>query len=129
MSDPSTVNHAAETFDTIASGAVMKILVPVAEKAEEAAVPELNLPVVKQIFEFGVEEIAAALLNASVALGVKIIITIQTDIEKSTYGAAEGKLRAALLSKDPLAIAKAKAEFENAADSVIHYDGSFTPDH
>jgi hypothetical protein len=129
---PTTTNQAATTFEGIASEVALSLVLPTAEKALEAAaeleLPFLAAPVVKQLFEGMTNEamslMAHALLTALVDNGVKIIITIQTEEEKSAYAAAEGQLRSALLTKDAARIAAARKVFEDAADSVIHSDGS-----
>lgn len=128
---PPTDNSALETFDSIAAEAVLKVVLPVAEKATEtyaeAQVPFLASPVIKQVFEFGVEKLeeheAIQLLTLLVQVGVKIIVTIQTDEEKANYSKAEAATRAALLSRDPAQIAAAKKEMDDAAASIIHTDG------
>jgi hypothetical protein len=128
---PTTDNQALETFDNIAATAALKAVLPVVERLTETAaetqLPFLALPLVKQIFEGGAnileEQVAKELLLILVGAGVKIIITVQTDAEKSAYAKAEGATRAALLSKDPAAIAAAKKEMDNAANSIIHSDG------
>lgn len=132
MSAPATDNKALETFDGIASEVALNLLLPVAEKAAEGAAegaaPFLALPIVKQVFEAFADEAmslaAHAMLTAFVQAGVKIIVTIQTEEEKMAYQKAEGALRAALLSKDPTQIQSARKEFENAADAIVHSDGS-----
>lgn len=129
---PTTTNQVAETFDSIASQISLNLLLPAAEKsletAAEVAEPWLLTPVIQQLFEGATNEVmglaAKDLLTALVDNGVKIILTIQTDAEKTVYSAAEGALRSALLGGDPVAIAKAKGDFTNAADSIIHCDGS-----
>lgn len=137
MADPTTDNQALETFDSIASSVVLKALLPVAEKAAETAaeaeVPFLAFPVVKQIFEgvadHEMELFARELLTIMVQSGVKIIVTIQTDAEKTAYLKAEGDIKAALLTKDPAKIAEARKAFNAAADSVIHSDGWLVTHH
>lgn len=128
---PTTDNQALETFDSIAATAALKVVLPVVERitetAAEAELPFLALPLVKQIFEGTAnileEQVAKELLLLLVTAGVKIIITVQTDAEKAAYQKAEGATRAALLSKDPVAIAAAKKEMDNAANQIIHSDG------
>jgi hypothetical protein len=128
---PTTTNQAATTFEGIASEVVIDLLLPAAETALEAAAevqaPILGAPVLKQVFEGLTNEamslMAHALLTALVESGVKIIITIQTEAEKSAYAAAEGRLRAALLTKDAAQVAAARKVFEDAADSIVHSDG------
>ena len=127
-----TTNAAAQSFDNILSSIALQKMVPAVEllanTSIEAAVPFLASPVVKQVTEFvedeAIKEIATLLLQQMVALGVKIIITVQTDEEKATYSTAEGALRAALLTGDPVKIAIAKKGMDDAADGVIAYDGS-----
>lgn len=128
---PTTDNQALETFDSIAADAALKAVLPVVERltetAAEAQLPFLALPIVKTIFEGGANllegQVAKELLLVLVGAGVKIIITVQTDAEKSAYAAAEGATRAALLTKDPAAIAAAKKGMDDAANSIIHSDG------
>lgn len=128
---PTTDNPALETFDSIAATAALKAVLPVVEKLTETAAevqfPFLALPVVKTLFEGGTnileEQVARELLLVLVGVGVKIIITVQTDEEKSAYAKAEGATRAALLSKDPAAIAAAKKGMDDAANKIIHTDG------
>ena len=129
---PSTTNQTAQTFDNILSSDAMGKLVPLAEAAAntaaEVAEPWLAAPVVKEVFEFlddeAIEKLSGLLLQFAVQNGIKLIITVQTDVEKATYSAAEGDLKAALLTNDPAKIAAAKLEFNNAADGVIYSDGS-----
>lgn len=128
---PTTDNQALETFDSISADIALKAMLPVAERlaetAAEVAEPVLAAPVIKTLFEgvvnIGMKWVAHYLLTVFVQAGVKIIVTIQTDAEKSAYAKAEGALRAALLQKDPAAIAVAKKGLDEAANSVIHSDG------
>jgi hypothetical protein len=137
MAAPETTNQAATTFEGIASEVALNLLLPIAERsletAAEAQLPFLALPIIKDVFEGGTNELmsllAHDLLLAMVDAGVKIIITVQTEAEKSAFMAAEGVLRAALLTKDAAQITAARKVFEDAADSIVHYDGSLNTHH
>ena len=123
---PTTTNEALGTAEKLKNEGVMDGLEPVITQII-STIPQLaflKLPFISFIYNYTMVYIFQAFSKALQVVGVKLIITIQTDEEQSTYSNAEGALRAALVTGDPDAIAKANAEFNAAIDSLIHYDGS-----
>lgn len=103
------------------------VLVPIAEAAIITAVPELGIPVVKQISQ-AIEVALADKLTKLAETGVTfLVIDVQTANENLNMHTAVALLARAVQSGDPNAIAKAKAQFDEAQDALASDDGSATP--
>lgn len=126
-SSPSPVNTTAQTVDGILQNDIEAIAVTALEKYAEAQLPFLLTPVVKEIFEYIVQDISDALFVQLAKVVTLEIINIQTGTEKNNYMNAEGALRAALLKGDPDGITLARQNYKTALGALIHADGSFTP--
>lgn len=123
---PTTVNKALETTEAIINGGVMQVISPLVIQVTES-IPQLSflrIWPISFIFEKIVNFVLQQFSTLCQQLGVKLIITVQTNEERSAYAQAEGDLRAALITGDPNAISKARIASNAAIDSLIHYDGS-----
>src|SRR5271166_5779112 len=125
MSDPnpSPVNPAVNTAQDIVK-ILEDILVPIAENAIIAAVPELGLPIVKQITE-AIEEALADKLTALAQTGVSFtVIDTQVTIEKWTISQVLANLIEAEKTGDPNAIKKAIQDYADANSKLVSASGS-----
>lgn len=130
MSDvPTTTNQAAQATSDIIDVAEYDAATPAVIAALVAVFPFLGWPIIGPIFTAIYNYFAKDLYTEFKFVGIKIVIRIQTDIEKSTYSNAEGALRAAQLTGDPIKIKEATDAFKKAAQSLIHFDGSADPTH
>lgn len=126
INNPMPVNTAAQEANSIEK-TVEKILVPVAESAIQTAVPELALPVVKQIVDAIVSGVADKLTKLEELGTTFIIIDAQTWSEHHNMAEALRALIAARKSGDQNAIQKATADFQAAQSALVTDDGSATP--
>lgn len=123
---PTTVNKTLGAAEDIINSGIMSVMAPITIQLI-SSVPQLSFLKIWPLSWFLsliVNKIFSYLNVALQIVGVKLIITIQTDAERSAYQKSEGELRAALLSGDKDAIEKARLASNNAIDNLIHYDGS-----
>lgn len=129
MSTPTTVNKTLQTTETLINDGVMKVLSPLVIQVV-SSIPQLSflkIWPISSIFASIVNFILRQFSTLCQDVGVRLVITAQTNEERSAYSQAEGVLRAALLTGDPNAISKARAQANAAIDALIHYDGSASP--
>lgn len=123
---PTTQNGEAQTVTSIIHAAVYDVAVQAAEGAIIAAVPAFANPILSAILKTIMGFFADTLYTFLAKAGAIGTIQLQTDQELSAYEAAEAELRAAHLSGDPNALAKAIADFKTTLGELIHWDGSAT---
>lgn len=123
---PTTVNKTLGAAEEIINGGVMSVMAPITIQLI-SSVPQLSFLKIWPLSWFLsliVNKVFSYLNVALQVAGVKLIISIQTDEERSIYQKAESELRKALLSGDKDAIEKARLGSNHAIDNLIHYDGS-----
>ena len=120
---PSQINQPATDVNSIISSIIYSAVLPKVEATAVVAFPPLGWPGVNFLFKQAMNYIAGLVFEQLSGVGVKLVITLQTDAEKSNYAAAEGKLRAAMLTKDPIKIKVATDEFKTAFRALVGFDG------
>lgn len=121
---PTTVNGPATTVNKIIHFALFDVALKAAEAAIIVQAPVLGWPVVNSIFNWCMEYAGGFVYQYFAHVMTFQIIDMQVGHEKDNYTKAEAALRAAHLSGDPNALAKALADFKAAAVPLIRYDGS-----
>lgn len=125
--EPATTNQVASIVNQILAGLIEGTGTTAVETAVIAANPWLGLPFIKQLFDFIVEHVAAAIYKEVALAATKIIIDVQIDVETGTVNNAFQTLQMAVASGDNTAIAKASSDLSDAYGKLIHYDGSASP--
>jgi hypothetical protein len=120
---PEKINRPAQTAADIINFAIFDVAVTVAEAAAIAEVPFLGLPIIRTLFHMVLTKIAGYIYQPLAMNAIFTVISIQTDSQKSAYAAAEGKLRAANLTGDPMKIKEATDGFKEAFRSLVKFDG------
>lgn len=123
---PTTINKSLGEVESVINEALMSGAAPVAIRLI-SAIPQLswlNIWPISSIFSYIVNFVFQKMSVFFQVLGIRLVINIQTAEEQSVYLKAEGELRAAMLTGDPNAIAKAKQAANDAINSLVHYDGS-----
>lgn len=123
---PTTNNSALGTAEAIINASIVEIGKPIVERLilSIPALSFLNIWPLSWLLSYILGKIASFWSEAFQIMGIKLIISIQTEAERSKYAEKEGRLRAILSSGDKDAIDKAKLEADKAFDSFIHYNGS-----
>jgi hypothetical protein len=121
---PTTTDQTAKTVDTIINDSMMKIALKAAETTLESAVPELDLPIVKQFFELGMGVAFAAADKAMEQGAAFMVMDAQANAEAASYQNAVAALHTAVNAGDPNAISQASAAFDTTLGNLIHFDGS-----
>lgn len=123
---PTTTNKTLGAVESIINGSIMKIGAPIVTKLIQSvpALSFLNIWPLSAILSWGVGFVLQHLSTAFQILGVKLVLNIQTNAELSAYADGEKGLREAMLKGDKDAVQKASDEFDKAAASLIHWDGS-----
>jgi hypothetical protein len=117
------VNKAAQAANDILKG-IENYANPLIQAAIIAAVPDLGLPVVKQIVD-EIESILEDQITKYLETGADFIIyDSQTALESINVAAAQDALDAAVAGGDPDAISAAKERLANAEDALTTDDGS-----
>jgi hypothetical protein len=120
---PSSDNPIVGAADNIVE-ALENILVPIAENVIISYLPELGLPVVKQITE-AIEQGIADKLTALAEQGVTFaVVDTQVTVEKFTISYALMKLIEAEKSGDPNAIKQAMDDYANAQSQLLSASGT-----
>ena len=120
------VNKAAQTANSIIKG-IEQVVEPLIQAAIITAVPELGLPVIKQITG-EIEKIIEDKLTVCLETGADfIIIDMQTSGENNTLVSARAAYIKALQSNDPNTIAVARRTYDEAQSAVAQDDGSSKP--
>lgn len=127
MGDPTTVNPVASVVNSVLKKAIEDVGETAAESALIADFPWLGLPVVKQIFEYGLGIVGKYFYEQAAFAATKIIIDVQTKLEASSAQSAFENLRMAVASGDANAIQLASDDLDKAYANLIHYDGSASP--
>lgn len=125
-STPTGSNSTAVAGDSVVSG-IEPIVEQAIDTAAESAVPFLNTPIIKQLFEELVHIFSEAEFKQIALLVTFTIIDGQVDHEETDFSAALTAYKAALAKGDPNEIAQALANFKIAAQNLGHADGSATP--
>lgn len=94
------------------------------ETALNVYAPFTALPGIKQLIDMGISWVQRQIYTAIATDATLLIIKFETYLEKQNYHASQGSLQAAIASGNSAVITKAKAEFDQAIDSLGHSDGS-----
>jgi hypothetical protein len=125
--EPSNTDILAQTLNGF-----LEALITGGEEAGEAfltsLVPAFGLPVIKQLLDFGVSEIANVLYGFIAKSITAITIDLQTNGEKSAVLGASTALQIAIASGNVNAIQQAQTAAVQAWANLIHWDGSVTND-
>jgi hypothetical protein len=113
------------TTDTVKTA--LKVGLSLATKSVIAAaitaLPFLGLPVLNQLFTWGVEWVAAKLLPHLQVFFVDTIIDIEVNAEKKAYARAREELQKVLTEKitNPAEVENASEEFDNRLADLIRF--------
>lgn len=124
--NPTPTNKTLGVVESAINAVVMKVTAPLVVQMV-SSIPQLaflKIWPISEIFSALVKWILGFANVAFQRLGIKMVLTIQTDHELDDYSKAEGELRQALLGGDPNAIQKASDEFDKSLGNLIHWDGS-----
>ena len=123
MSTPTQTNSTVNEVNAIIKG-IEDVCLPLIENAIIAAVPDLGLPVVKQVTE-EIEQIFANFLTKWAEEQADFtVIDLQTDSEQSNLSAALKALIAAEQSGNQSAITTALAAYQTAQSALVNDNGS-----
>lgn len=123
MSDPTTVNSGLALSDSMVT-TVMDAATAAVEAEIIAAVPELGLPVIKQVLELALHVVEGLTEEQLLRVATFLIVDAQTSLENSNLVKAAGVLAAATATGNADAINQANQDFEKALAALIHFDGS-----
>jgi hypothetical protein len=123
MSDPTTVNSGLALSDSMVT-TVMDAAIAAVEAEIIAAVPELGLPVIKQVLELALHVVEGLTEEQLLRVATFLIVDAQTGLEQSNLVKAAGVLAAATATGNADAINQANQDFEKALAALIHFDGS-----
>lgn len=123
MSDPTTVNSGLALSDSMVT-TVMDAAIAAVEAEIIAAVPELGLPVIKQVLELALHVVEGLTEEQLLRVATFLIVDAQTSLENSNLVKAAGVLAAATATGNADAINQANQDFEKALAALIHFDGS-----
>lgn len=121
---PTTENGAVKSADEIIGAVIYDGAVTAAEVSLEAAFPFLAIPGISGLLDLALRFIAKYVYAGLADFATIQIIDFQTNSERNAYAKAEGVLRAAHASGDPVALQAATLEFKAAFQSLVHLDGS-----
>lgn len=121
---PVTTNPTVSTLDGIINNAVMTLALQLAEKSLETAIPELQWPIIKQLFEEAMKIGFQYVDTALEQVAALAIIDAQANAEAAAYQAAVNQLQTALAGGNQDAITAAQQLFTSTLGSLIHWDGS-----
>lgn len=110
-----------ETVDEIIHQAIFNVALTAAEMELIAVAPWLKLPIVSQVFDFTMKQLAGLLYQKMVLIVNFDIIDFKTQAEKNAYAKAELALRAAHLSGDLYALAQATDDFKAALCALVRF--------
>ena len=127
MADPATNNHAASVVNGILKKVIEGTSVDAIEALVIADVPWLGFPVIKQVFEFILNKVAALIYVRAANAATKIVVDIQVNGEESVVLSSFQNLQMAIASGDADAIKKASDNLDEAYGSLIHSDGIAVP--
>lgn len=105
---------------------VWQAAVTAAEAALIAAVPEMGVPVVKQVSQEVIQLVANAIYKQFALFVSFEIIDFSDAIELNDQQKALVALKAAQKSGDPLALAQALSNFDQSVAALTHMDGAGT---
>lgn len=110
--------------DQIIHDAIMEVAVNAAIAAATAASPWLGLPIIRQLFTWGVGLAFGYVTKYTQQAAAFAIIDAQTNKEAAAYQQAMTNLRNAITLGNEGAIAKTRATFQDALRVLVHLDGS-----
>ena len=121
---PTTTNEAAVFFDGL-----VQAMITGGEDVAKAYILTtpaafLEGPVIDVFTNWILDGLADAVYQQTANLVTKVVIDIQTDVEKSEIADAVASVVAAKVVGDPNALAKAYVQFDSAVANLIHSDGS-----
>lgn len=120
------INTTAAQLDKFLKG-MEGVASPAIQALVISLVPELGLPIVKQIVD-GVEAITENYITKQVELGATfIVIDVQTTEEISSLSQAQKEILLAEISGNPAAIAEAEQDYANAESALVKDDGGAQP--
>lgn len=123
---PTVENKAAETTAAVIKG-IVEVVISSAKAAAIAEAPFLKFPVISQIFDYLIGKMSSYLYIALANFGTFTVIDIQIGNELSNFHKAKDNLKEAIENGNKDSVADAKAVFNRSLASLIHWDGSFTP--
>lgn len=126
MGNPVPVNSTATTVNKAIDG-VFTVGVGLAETAIKAEVPFLALPIISTIFDWLLKMIANKIYQYFALFVTFEIIDVQVSGQVSDSQKALAALKAAQAKGDPVEIAKALKDFNDATDHLTHWDGGANP--
>ena len=122
---PLPTNPTTQVVNTVID-TVWQAAVTAAEAALIAAVPEMGVPVVKQVSQEVIQLVAQAIYK-QFALWVSFeIIDFQDSAELTSEQKALVALKSAQKSGDPLALAQALSNFDQSVAALTRIDGAGT---
>ncbi len=121
--EPVQINAAGSFVNKLIAMLVTGVAAPAIEKFAEAELPFLAFPVVKQIFEYILEEYAGKLSFALQDGAIVIVFDVQTGTELHGVISSLTELQAAHKLGDKDAIKKATDKAMDSWGDLIHWDG------
>lgn len=121
--EPVEINPIASFLTKFVSMAITQAGAPALEAFAETELPFLAAPVVKQIFEYAINQFAQKLSVSTQNGIITLVVDVQTDSELHGILTAALALNAANASGDTNAISKATQDAISAWGDVIHWDG------
>jgi hypothetical protein len=125
--EPVITNPVATFLNTVVGGLLTGITAPAIDLAAEAAFPLLGFPIIKEIFEYAIKELAGQIsINIQDGI-VSIVINIETNSELHNLLSVLAAVNAAHKSGNANDIAKAIDDAGTAWDNLGHFDGIAVP--
>ena len=122
-SEPTTTDSTASIVSQTVTD-IFGAAVTAAETTIIAAQPWLGLPVIKQLWEALFSYIVGKISGALGTAAGFLVIDLQTYTEVTNAASAIQALQAAQTSGDSNAITQARAQADQAAAALLHYNGS-----
>lgn len=119
-------NVPVEALDT-ALKSLLNVGVTALETALESWEPWTGLPVIKQIIDYLIGQMASTMEKAIATEGTFLIIEFQDYLQKTAYVQSISDYRNALVSGDQLKIQAARDAWENAVIKFGQYSGTQNP--
>lgn len=106
---------------------LIKLAALATKAVAEGQLKFLTIPLIKQAFEYIVEQLMQKLSILIQEDLTVLIINFQTEAEKNAFNAAMEKLKSIPIEGDPNAISDALKKAKEAMDNLGHWDGSAVP--
>ncbi len=121
---PVPTNPTVNIVDQIIQGLIYNAGVSFIIAWATANLPFLGLPIIKQLFAWGIGKLGQALSTEMQNQVAFTIIGFKSDLERSQYEDSVAALMVATQGGKPGDIDKATAQFRVALGNLIHWDGS-----